>query len=62
MTGTPGGVEGQTLQYGQTVEIEVEGIGRLVNRVTRVDTGAVANPVLLARYIRAQAAQPVLVH
>jgi 2-keto-4-pentenoate hydratase/2-oxohepta-3-ene-1,7-dioic acid hydratase in catechol pathway len=61
MTGTPGGVEGQVLQYGQTVEIEAEGIGRLLNQVTRVDTGAVANPVPLTQYIDAQAARPALV-
>jgi 2-keto-4-pentenoate hydratase/2-oxohepta-3-ene-1,7-dioic acid hydratase in catechol pathway len=56
MTGTPGGVEGQLLHFGQTVEIEVEGIGRLANQVTRVDTGAVANPIPLSRYVEQQAA------
>jgi len=56
MTGTPGGVEGQVLHYGETVEIEVEGIGRLVNRVTRVDTGAVTPVVSLQRWLAEHAA------
>jgi 2-keto-4-pentenoate hydratase/2-oxohepta-3-ene-1,7-dioic acid hydratase in catechol pathway len=56
MTGTPGGVEGQVLHYGQTVTIDVEGIGRLVNRVTRVDTGAVTEVVSLARWRENQTA------
>ena len=37
MTGTPGGVEGNRLRFGQTVEVEIDGIGRLRNHVTRVD-------------------------
>src|SRR5262249_44303796 len=41
MTGSPGGIEGHSLRPGQTVEMEVEGIGRLCNRVTRVDDAAV---------------------
>ncbi|HEX2186824.1 MAG TPA: fumarylacetoacetate hydrolase family protein, partial [Chloroflexota bacterium] len=37
MTGTPGGLEGKWLRFGQTVELKIEGIGRLRNHVTRVD-------------------------
>jgi hypothetical protein len=40
MTGTPGGVEGQWLCFGQSVELEIEGIGRLRNAVTPVDGAA----------------------
>ena len=40
MTGSPGGIEGHSLEFGQTVEMEVEGIGRIRNRVTRVDKRA----------------------
>jgi 2-keto-4-pentenoate hydratase/2-oxohepta-3-ene-1,7-dioic acid hydratase in catechol pathway len=40
MSGTPGGVEHHIMHYGETVEVEVEGIGRLRNYVTRVDTAA----------------------
>jgi 2-keto-4-pentenoate hydratase/2-oxohepta-3-ene-1,7-dioic acid hydratase in catechol pathway len=56
MTGTPGGVEGQVLHYGETVEIEIDGIGRLVNRVTRVDNGAVTPVVSLKRWMAQRAA------
>jgi 2-keto-4-pentenoate hydratase/2-oxohepta-3-ene-1,7-dioic acid hydratase in catechol pathway len=40
MSGTPGGVEGHIMHYGETVEVDIEGIGRLRNYVTRVDTAA----------------------
>jgi 2-keto-4-pentenoate hydratase/2-oxohepta-3-ene-1,7-dioic acid hydratase in catechol pathway len=53
MCGTPGGVEGHVLRYGQTVEVEVEGIGRISNRVTRVDNAAVTYVVSLAHYLAA---------
>ncbi len=51
MTGSPGGIEGHVLRYGQTVEMEVEGIGRLCNRVTRVDNAAVSYVVSLERWL-----------
>lgn len=41
MTGTPGGVEHQVLHFGESVEVDIDGIGILRNYVTRVDTGAV---------------------
>ena len=51
MTGTPGGVEGHVLHYGETVEAELEGIGRLRNRVTRVDTGAATHVVSVEKWL-----------
>jgi 2-keto-4-pentenoate hydratase/2-oxohepta-3-ene-1,7-dioic acid hydratase in catechol pathway len=53
MCGTPGGVEGHVLRYGETVEVEIEGIGRIRNRVTRVDNAAVTYVVSLARHLAA---------
>jgi 2-keto-4-pentenoate hydratase/2-oxohepta-3-ene-1,7-dioic acid hydratase in catechol pathway len=54
MTGSPGGIEGHTLKHGQTVEMEVEGIGRLRNRVVRVDNAAVSYVVSLKRWLAMQ--------
>jgi 2-keto-4-pentenoate hydratase/2-oxohepta-3-ene-1,7-dioic acid hydratase in catechol pathway len=51
MTGSPGGIEGQTLRFGQTVEMEVEGVGRISNRVVRVDNAAVSQVVSLERWL-----------
>jgi 2-keto-4-pentenoate hydratase/2-oxohepta-3-ene-1,7-dioic acid hydratase in catechol pathway len=51
MTGTPGGVEGHVLHYGETVEIEIEAIGRIRNRVVRVDNAAVTYVVGLERWV-----------
>jgi 2-keto-4-pentenoate hydratase/2-oxohepta-3-ene-1,7-dioic acid hydratase in catechol pathway len=51
MTGSPGGIEGHSLGFGQTAEIEVEGIGRLRNRVTRVDAAAVHHVVSLEKWL-----------
>jgi 2-keto-4-pentenoate hydratase/2-oxohepta-3-ene-1,7-dioic acid hydratase in catechol pathway len=55
MTGSPGGIEGHSLQYGQTVEMEVEGIGRLSNPVTRVDAASVSYVVSLAKWLEMRA-------
>lgn len=52
--GTPGGVEGEVLRYGQTVEVEVEGVGRLTNRATRVDSAIVPYVVSLKRWLASQ--------
>ena len=54
MTGTPGGVEGHTLRYGQTVAIAVEGIGRIENRVTRVDAAAATDVVGLKKWLESR--------
>lgn len=54
MTGTPGGVEHQVLHYGDTVEIEIEGIGELRNHVTRVDTGAVTYIMSIQKWLEQQ--------
>ena len=51
MTGSPGGIEGHTLRFGQCVEMEVEGIGRLVNRVVRVDNAAVSHIPSLKQWL-----------
>jgi len=59
MTGSPGGIEGHSLQFGQTVEIEVEGIGRIRNQVTRVDSGAVSHVVSLKRWLEMREAGAV---
>ncbi len=57
MTGTPGGVEGHVLHYGETVEVEIAGIGVLRNRVTRVDTGAVTFILSLEKWLQQQGGQ-----
>ena len=54
MTGTPGGVEGHVLHYGETVEVEIAGIGILRNHVTRVDTGAVTSILSLDQWLQQQ--------
>jgi 2-keto-4-pentenoate hydratase/2-oxohepta-3-ene-1,7-dioic acid hydratase in catechol pathway len=51
MTGSPGGIEGHTLRPGQCVEMEVEGVGRLVNRVVRVDNAAVSHIPSLKQWL-----------
>jgi 2-keto-4-pentenoate hydratase/2-oxohepta-3-ene-1,7-dioic acid hydratase in catechol pathway len=51
MTGSPGGIEGHTLHFGECVETEVEGIGRLRNRVVRVDAAAVSQVVNLQKWL-----------
>jgi 2-keto-4-pentenoate hydratase/2-oxohepta-3-ene-1,7-dioic acid hydratase in catechol pathway len=56
MTGTPGGVEGHTLRYGQVVELEIEEIGRVRNRVVRVDNAAVTYVVSIGDWVAMQAA------
>jgi 2-keto-4-pentenoate hydratase/2-oxohepta-3-ene-1,7-dioic acid hydratase in catechol pathway len=61
MTGSPGGIEGHVLHYGETVEMEVEGIGRLRNRVTRVDNAAVSYVVGLAKWLETQRSGTVAV-
>lgn len=62
MTGTPGGIEGHVLHYGETVEMEIDGLGRLRNRVVRVDNAAVTYIVSLKKWVELQqsgaAAQP----
>ncbi|MBI2941799.1 MAG: fumarylacetoacetate hydrolase family protein [Chloroflexi bacterium] len=55
MTGTPGGVEGHVLRYGETVEVEIEGIGTLRNVVTRIDTGAVTYIVSVEQWLAERA-------
>jgi 2-keto-4-pentenoate hydratase/2-oxohepta-3-ene-1,7-dioic acid hydratase in catechol pathway len=57
MTGCPGGVEGQVLHFGDTVEVEIEGIGVLRNFVTRVDTGAVTYVVSVQKWLAQRAAR-----
>jgi len=57
MTGTPGGVEHHVLHYGETIEVEIEGLGRLRNYVTRVDTGAVSYVVPVPRWLEQQGRQ-----
>jgi hypothetical protein len=56
MTGTPGGVEGHVLHYGETVEVEIEGIGRISNRVVRVDNAAVGYVVSLKKWLESREA------
>lgn len=51
MTGSPGGIEGKNLRFGETMELEVEGIGRLRNRVVRVDNAAVSYVVSLKKWL-----------
>ena len=57
MTGTPGGVEGHVLHYGETVQVDVEGIGVLRNDVTRVDTGAVSYIISVQKWLQQRQAQ-----
>jgi 2-keto-4-pentenoate hydratase/2-oxohepta-3-ene-1,7-dioic acid hydratase in catechol pathway len=54
MTGTPGGVENHIMHYGETVEVDIEGIGRLRNYVTRVDTAAFTHIVPLKNWLAEQ--------
>jgi 2-keto-4-pentenoate hydratase/2-oxohepta-3-ene-1,7-dioic acid hydratase in catechol pathway len=56
MTGTPGGVEGHTLCYGQVIELEIEDIGRVRNRVVRVDNAAVTYVVSIGDWVAMQTA------
>lgn len=51
MTGTPGGVEGKWLRFGQTVELELDGIGRLRNHVTRVDRAALTFVISVKKWL-----------
>ena len=51
MTGTPGGVENNRLRFGQTVEVEIGGIGRLRNYVTRVDDATPTSIVSVQKWI-----------
>lgn len=51
MTGTPGGVEGKWLKFGQTVELEIAGIGRLRNYVTRVDGAALTFVISVQKWL-----------
>jgi 2-keto-4-pentenoate hydratase/2-oxohepta-3-ene-1,7-dioic acid hydratase in catechol pathway len=57
MTGTPGGVEGHVLHYGESVEIEIDGLGILRNQVTRIDTGAVTYIIGIKKWIASAAGQ-----
>lgn len=54
MTGTPGGVEGHVLHYGEVVEVEIEAIGSIRNRIVRVDNGAVTDVVSITRWVEVQ--------
>lgn len=54
MTGSPGGIEGKNLRFGQTMEMEVEGVGRIRNRMIRVDNAAVSYVVGLKKYLEMQ--------
>jgi 2-keto-4-pentenoate hydratase/2-oxohepta-3-ene-1,7-dioic acid hydratase in catechol pathway len=54
MTGTPGGVEHHIMHYGETVEVDIEGIGVLRNYVTRVDTGAVSYIISAKKWLAEQ--------
>jgi len=54
MTGTPGGVEHHVLHYGEVCEVEIEGIGKLRNHVTRVDTGAVSYIISVPKWLEQQ--------
>jgi 2-keto-4-pentenoate hydratase/2-oxohepta-3-ene-1,7-dioic acid hydratase in catechol pathway len=54
MTGTPGGVEGHILHYGETVEVEIGALGRLRNRVVRVDNAAVTYVVSIHKWVAMQ--------
>jgi 2-keto-4-pentenoate hydratase/2-oxohepta-3-ene-1,7-dioic acid hydratase in catechol pathway len=54
MTGTPGGVEHHILHYGETIEVDIEGIGVLRNCVTRVDTGAATYIVSVRKWLEQQ--------
>ncbi len=54
MTGTPGGVQGHVMHYGETVEVDIEGLGKLRNYVTRVDT-ATPTTILKVEEWRARA-------
>jgi 2-keto-4-pentenoate hydratase/2-oxohepta-3-ene-1,7-dioic acid hydratase in catechol pathway len=57
MTGTPGGVEHHIIHYGETIEVDIEGIGVLRNFVTRVDTGAVSYIVSVPKWLEEQKQQ-----
>jgi 2-keto-4-pentenoate hydratase/2-oxohepta-3-ene-1,7-dioic acid hydratase in catechol pathway len=52
MTGTPGGIEGQTLQFGQTVSVEIGGLGVLRNRVVRVDNATPTSIVSVKAWLQ----------
>jgi len=51
MTGTPGGVENYVLHYGDTLEVDIEGIGTLRDYVTRVDTAAVTYIISVEKWL-----------
>jgi 2-keto-4-pentenoate hydratase/2-oxohepta-3-ene-1,7-dioic acid hydratase in catechol pathway len=54
MTGTPGGVEGHILHYGEVIEVEVEDVGRIRNRIVRIDNGAVSYVVSVPKWLEMQ--------
>jgi 2-keto-4-pentenoate hydratase/2-oxohepta-3-ene-1,7-dioic acid hydratase in catechol pathway len=51
MTGSPGGIEGKWIRFGQTVEFEVADLGRVRNRIVRVDTAAVSYVISLKKWV-----------
>jgi 2-keto-4-pentenoate hydratase/2-oxohepta-3-ene-1,7-dioic acid hydratase in catechol pathway len=54
MTGTPGGVEHHIVNFGETIEVDIEGIGKLRNYVTRVDTGAATFVISVKKWLEQQ--------
>jgi 2-keto-4-pentenoate hydratase/2-oxohepta-3-ene-1,7-dioic acid hydratase in catechol pathway len=56
MTGTPGGIEGHSLQFGQTVSIEIQGLGVLRNRVVRVDNATPTSIISVKAWLQQAAA------
>jgi 2-keto-4-pentenoate hydratase/2-oxohepta-3-ene-1,7-dioic acid hydratase in catechol pathway len=56
MTGCPGGVEHQVMHVGETLVVDIEGIGELRNYVTRVDTGAVTYVISVKKWLTQQQA------
>ena len=61
MTGSPGGIEGKWLRFGQSVEMEVGTLGRIRNRIVRADNAAVSYVISLKKWVEQQQSQKELV-
>ena len=57
MTGSPGGIEGHTLHYGEAVTVAIEGLGELRNRVVRVDNATPTAIVNVKAWLRQREGQ-----
>ncbi|MBV9357169.1 MAG: fumarylacetoacetate hydrolase family protein, partial [Chloroflexi bacterium] len=60
MTGTPGGIEGYVLHYGETMTVTIDGLGALRNRVVRADQATPTSIVGVTAWLSQPAGQEYL--